>query len=79
MKDKMEEIMFLGLRMMRGVSANEFLERFGRNMWKLYGSVIERFVSQGMLEVRAPWVRLTEKGIDVSNRILAEFLLDEEG
>lgn len=76
LKDKMEEFMFLGLRMMQGVSGNEFLGRFGRNMWKIYEPVIEKLEAQSFLEVKDPWVRLTEKGIDVSNRVLAEFLLE---
>ena len=31
---------------------------------------------QGLIEVEAPMVRLTEFGIDVSNVVLSEFLLD---
>ena len=73
--DKMEEFMFLGLRMMEGVSGNEFLGRFGRNMWKVYGPVFDRLAAQGLIEIITPRVRLTERGIDVSNRVLCEFLL----
>ncbi|MCI8659674.1 MAG: oxygen-independent coproporphyrinogen III oxidase [Lachnospiraceae bacterium] len=73
--DKMEEFMFLGLRMMEGVSGNEFLGRFGRNMWKIYGSVIDGLREQGLIEVSAPQVWLTERGIDVSNQVLSRFLL----
>lgn len=68
--------MFLGLRMMRGVSGNEFLGRFGRNMWKLYDTAFQKLQEQGLIEVDKPWVRLTSRGIDVSNRVLSEFLLD---
>lgn len=77
--DKMEEFMFLGLRMMEGVSGNEFSGRFGRNMWKLYGPVLDRLTAQGLIEVIAPRVMLTERGIDVSNRVLCQFLLEESG
>lgn len=75
-KDRMEEFMFLGLRMMQGVSGSEFLGRFGENMWNVYGPVIERLKEQGLLTVDAPYIRLTELGIDVSNVVLSEFLLD---
>lgn len=67
--------MFLGLRMMRGVSGSRFIERFGRNMWNVYGSVFLKLERQGLIEVEAPVVRLTERGIDVSNLVLSEFLL----
>jgi oxygen-independent coproporphyrinogen-3 oxidase len=76
-KDKMEEFMFLGLRMTGGVSGSDFMERFGENMWKVYGNVIGKLEKQGLLEVRTPDIRLTELGLDVSNQVFCEFLLDE--
>ena len=75
---KMEEFMFLGLRMMRGVSRKEFERRFKRSMDEVYGEVIAKYVGLGLLEEADGWVRLTKKGIDVSNQVLAEFLLDVE-
>ena len=74
-EERMEEFMLLGLRMMRGVSGSEFYERFGRNMWNVYGNVFSRLEEQGLIEVKMPMVRLTERGIDVSNVVLSEFLL----
>lgn len=78
LEDKMEEFMFVGLRMMKGVSGSEFLERFGLNMWNVYGDVLKKLEQQGLIEVEAPMVRLTERGIDVSNMVLSEFLIDRE-
>ncbi len=75
--DQMEEFMFLGLRMMGGVSGSEFLARFGQNMWNVYGSVLTKLKDQGLIAVEPPMVRLTELGIDVSNRVFSEFLLEE--
>lgn len=75
-KDQMEEFMFVGLRMMRGVSGSTFLERFGQNLWNVYGNVIKKLEKQGLIKVEMPMIRLTDLGIDVSNAVLAEFLLD---
>lgn len=75
-KDKMEEFMFLGLRLMSGVSGSEFLGRFGENMWNVYGPVLKKLESQKLIQVDSPIVRLTDLGIDVSNTVLSEFLLD---
>ena len=75
---KIEEFMFLGLRMMRGVSRKEFERRFKRSMDEVYGEVIAKYIDLGLLEEADGWVRLTKKGIDVSNQVLAEFLLDVE-
>ena len=76
LQEKMEEFMFLGLRMMDGVSGSEFVGRFGQNMWNVYKDVIEKLAEQGLLEIKSPSIRLTEKGIDVSNYVLSQFLLD---
>ena len=73
-----EEFMFLGLRMMRGISTGKFEERFQIGFDSLYGKIVERMIRKGLMERENEWVRLTELGIDVSNRVLAEFLLDEE-
>ena len=75
MEEHMEEFMFLGLRLMQGVSGSEFLSRFGQNMWNVYGTVLEKLTEQGLLAVEAPFIRLTDLGIDVSNMVLSEFLL----
>lgn len=76
LEERMEEFMFLGLRLMDGVDGSQFSERFGQNMWNVYGDVIRRLESRGLLTVELPKVRLTELGIDVSNVVLSEFLLD---
>ena len=73
---RMEEYMFLGLRMMRGVSMEGFEKRFGKTMEEIYGSVIQSYEKQGLLRRENGWLRLTERGIDVSNQIFADFLLD---
>lgn len=71
----MEEYMFLGLRMIKGVSAGEFNDRFGHSIYDVYGSVIERYVKSGHMVSDRGLIRLTEKGLDVSNTIMADFLL----
>ena len=76
LEDKMEEFMFVGLRMMKGVSGSEFLDRFGQNMWNVYGDALKKLEKQGLIEVEAHMFPLTELVTDVSNVVLSEFLLD---
>ncbi len=78
-ENQMEETMFLGLRTMKGVGAEKFYESFGLTLREVYGEVIEKLVGQGLLEWTedAPsdsYLRLTERGIDVSNYVMSEFL-----
>ena len=76
-KDQMEEFMFLGLRMMKGVSESEFQQQFGSAMDSIYGKILEKYREEGFLQKKKEFWSLTEKGIHVSNYILADFLLDQ--
>ena len=70
--------MILGLRLMQGVDEAAFEDAFGTGLHDIYGDVIEGYCRQGFLQDDGKYLSLTEKGIDVSNWILADFLLDEE-
>ena len=74
-KDRMEEFMFLGLRMTEGVSALEFAGSFGLEINDIYGGALCKWEKEGMLMRSGGRIWLTDAGIDVSNRILADFLL----
>ena len=67
--DALEETMFLGLREMRGVVLTDTI----RNT---YGSKIKLLTEEGLLERAGDRIRLTDRGIDISNYVLSEFLLD---
>lgn len=71
--DQMEEFMYLGLRMTRGVSGADFYERFGRNMFDLFAPQIRKNVVLKLLEQKASELRLTPRGMDLSNRVFADF------
>ena len=73
-KDRMEDYLIFGLRKMAGVSLSRFEREFGVSMEEVYGEVIRRYVALKLLEVKGDAVRLTDKGIDVSNRIFEDFL-----
>lgn len=75
-KERMEEFMFLGLRQTKGISEHKFLELFQVNLMELYGNKVESAIQMGMLWRKNGRIGLTERGIDVSNIVLAEFLLD---
>lgn len=75
-KARMEEFMFLGLRLTKGVSGSEFYEKFGVNMFKVFEKAINRNLLLKFLEYKQPYLYLTEAGFDLSNRIMSEFLLE---
>ena len=69
--------MFLGLRMCDGIRIAEFEKEFGIPMESVYGKVIRDLEDQGLLQQEEGYLFLTSLGIDVSNRVMACFLLDE--
>ncbi len=75
-KECMEEFMFLGLRLTKGVKISAFKEQFGHEIDEIYGKIIEQYIGCGLLEKSDGYLYLTEKGLDVSNTVMADFLLD---
>lgn len=74
--DQMEEFMFLGLRMMEGVSPKEFEEQFGKTLQEVYGEQLEKLEKQELLIFNEETKKyaLTLQGIDVSNQVFVEFI-----
>lgn len=74
LREQMEEFMFLGLRMTRGVCARRFTEQFGTKLEDVFGAVISSQTAQGLLEQTGEGYRLTRYGTDVSNYVMAQYL-----
>lgn len=65
-EEELEEIIFLGLRKKDGIYKKE-VDFF-------CGEQIEKMICQGFLEEKDGNIRLTERGIDISNYVFAEIL-----
>ena len=72
-KEQIEEFMYLGLRLAEGVSEDDFFRRFGKRVDETYETVLERQLRLGLLEKRDGRIRLTPRGMDLSNMVMAEF------
>lgn len=75
-QDQMAEFMFMGLRLTEGIAQTRFAERFGKEMDQVYGAQIQKLRQAGLLEETGGFLRLTERGVDVSNQVFLEFLPD---
>lgn len=77
-QEEMEEFVFLGLRKMSGISLEEYHSRFGVDFYQLYRDVLPNLFENGLLADTENHGRiyLTDRGIDVSNTVLAQFLLE---
>ena len=73
---QMEEFVFLGMRKMEGISLQEFKELFAEDIYDCYGKNIECMRQKGLVEEKEGYLRLTSKGIDVSNYVFSEILFN---
>lgn len=73
---QMEETMFLGLRRMQGVDCEAFEQVFGQSVEAVYGETLKKLKLQELVKHSGKYIQLTQFGIDVSNYVLAQFLLD---
>lgn len=72
--EQMEEFIFLGLRKIQGISVKGFEIVFGNSLEECYGKGIKHMQDEKLLTVEDGFLKLTEKGIDVSNYVFAEIL-----
>lgn len=74
-QDAMAEFMFLGLRRTEtGISRNKFFKEFKQPIDSVYGEQLTKLCRLKLLELNGDTIRLTERGIDVSNSVFCEFV-----
>ncbi|MBO4336449.1 MAG: radical SAM family heme chaperone HemW [Lachnospiraceae bacterium] len=71
-EEQMKETMFLGLRMMKGISKKRFEDDFGCGMSSVYAKLIAKYIGLGLLAENEERLFLTDRGILLSNQIFAE-------
>ncbi len=74
-KEEMEEFMFLGLRLCEGIKKQEFYQEFQKDIHEVYGEVIKKLHQEKLIIEDEDQIKLTDYGVDVSNAVLAEFLI----
>ena len=72
----MEEFMFLGLRMLSGVSEIDFRKCFDEKLMKIYGDAVRKNIAEGLLKRKNRKIFLTDLGLDVANQVMTDFLFD---
>lgn len=75
-QDRMEEFMFLGLRLVEGIRPEEFVRRFEQDFDEIYGRVAAELIRDGLLWKKEGRLGLTPRGLDLSNYCFEKFLLD---
>ncbi len=72
---QMEEFMFLGLRMRDGFYRDEFTQAFSIPIEAVYGDALNHLQQEELLLKREGRIYLTDKGMDLNNYVVAQFML----
>ncbi len=75
LNDRICEFMFMNLRKISGVSFEEFQKRFSLEINEIYNKQISKFIELELLTIENEHLKLTAKGIEFSNTVMAEFIL----
>lgn len=73
-KMEMAEFMILGLRLIKGIRKQDFKNRFVLNVENVYGRQLKSLEEKGLIENKDKYIKLTKRGIDLSNLVFVELL-----
>jgi oxygen-independent coproporphyrinogen-3 oxidase len=68
------ETLVMTLRMLSGITTEEFLNSTGFDLLLTYGEKIKRLAEMGLLSFNGKRLRLTQKGLCVADSVMVEFV-----
>lgn len=74
-EEKIEEEMFLGLRLIEGVNLKMISQKYELDIEQLYQKSLEKMIVAGHLERIGNQIRLTHQGLLMANEVFEQFLL----
>ena len=73
--DDMEEFIFMGLRMIEGIKIKEFKKRFNKDIYEVYGDIIQKNIKKELLICNSDKLFLSSRGMEISNYVMSDFIL----
>lgn len=73
-RQRLEDGLFMGLRLSAGVDAGALGDRYGVDVWSAYGARLARFVDAGLLVRKSGRLRLTRRGMLLSSEVMMAFV-----
>ena len=70
----MQEFMFLGLRMTKGISIKTFYDTFNRHLFEVYKDPLDKWIKHQILVKDKDSLFLSDYGLDVCNEVFSSFL-----
>lgn len=78
LEEQQLEYIMMGMRLSKGISKLDFKKRFGKSLLSLYGDWIKKYKNFGFLVCDNDRIYFTDKGLNISNGILAELFLEKK-
>jgi oxygen-independent coproporphyrinogen-3 oxidase len=73
-REALEEALFTGLRLTRGIDVHTVKIRYNADVWEIYGAELEPFCEAGLLIYDGRLLRLSRAGMLLANEIMSQFL-----
>ena len=71
---RLEEALFMGLRLTRGIDLAALESRYQTDVWRHYGAELQPFIDQGLLIYDGAHLSLTRSGMLLANEVMAVFI-----
>ena len=72
--ERLGDVLFTGLRLVEGVDLAAVQRRFGVDVMDRFGSNLEPFFEEGLLQLEADRLRLTRRGMLLAHEVMAIFV-----
>jgi oxygen-independent coproporphyrinogen III oxidase len=73
-REALEEALFTGLRLTRGIDVHTVKIRYNADVWEIYGAELKPFREAGLLIYDGRLLRLSRAGMLLANEIMSQFL-----
>jgi oxygen-independent coproporphyrinogen III oxidase len=73
-RERLEDALFTGLRLMAGIDLDDVGARYGVDAWGEYADALRLHESAGRLKIEGHRVRLTRSGMLVANDVMTVFI-----
>ena len=73
-ENEIEEEIFLGLRLEKGIDFNIINQKYNIDIYKKYEKQFKKFINERLMKKTNNGIKLTLRGILLSNEILCEFI-----
>jgi oxygen-independent coproporphyrinogen-3 oxidase len=70
----LEEDLFMGLRLIEGIDLEAITRHYAVDVWERYGDRLQRYLDAGLLARAGRRLRLTRRGLLLSNEVMAVFI-----